>query len=715
MILLVVMSLLPSLLLASNPGDETVDTVISSPIPNLDPADLAVRFRGLDPTTFSYAPRPVYEVGDIEQFIITSSEDTPARAAEMVLVAKADGVYFWVEQGLNYTPSEMQPLADIMSSQIMPRVRSTFTEEKKIPSDSNIYVLNVTDAGPGIAGLYNDADRFPNEIIPSSNEINSFLMAVDPSSPEFYLSVLAHEFQHMVQVAGDDSDDTWFVEGFAELGSLIAVPEYFARSSDQDSYVANYTGNQLNDWADEGESSAPYYAGASLFLAYVTQRFGEGWIRYVTAEPTDGIIGIDRALGSFGAVDPLTGEPATFDDLFADFVVANLVNDPTASDGRFGYSLVGITTRATPMLTISDYPTNLAGQSVNQFGTQYIELFSPPQTLSLNFQGQATARLLPTHPHSGDYFFWSQWGNQGDSRLTGYFDLRGVPSATLNFWTWYDIEELWDYGYISVSIDDGATWQVIELPGMTAENPYDRAFATGFTGISGSGVERPAPYIGFSTSDGRTVEEVMPGTAGEVAGLQTGDILVAADGIPINTTNFFDIIDQYAPGDTLTLTVNRGGQTVDLVIPELGTHPDRMVSPTAEWVQHSVDLTPFVGNKVLVRFDYVTDQATSLPGWVIDDVTIPEIGFSDDMEQANPVWQTEGWVRINNLVPQEYFVQLIQFGNGVNVTRLLEPGGGSSGTWQVNLDPNQRTVLAISGAAPMTLQPAPFDLLVSIP
>ena len=315
-------------------------------------------------------------------------------------------------------------------------------------------------------------------------------------------------------------------------------------------------------------------------------------------------------------------------------------------------------------------------------------------------------------PYSGDYFYWSQRGNQGDSRLTGRFDLSNVSRATLNFKTWYSIEEFWDYGYISISTDNGASWQVLTTSDMTAENPYDRAFASGYTNVSGSGETRPAPFIGFGFGDGLAVVSIVPDTPAATGGMQIGDVLFAINGEVLTQENFFAVLDQYAPGQQITLTINRNGVMQDLDITPVA-HPERTVEPDAAWQDESIDLTPYTGGEVLIRFDYVTDQATSLPGWVLDDVAIPEIGFFDDMENPGAAWASEGWVRISNAVPQNYIVQLIQYGDGLNISRLLEPGAGSGGTWSLDIGPNRRAVLVISGIAPITREPALFDLRIT--
>ena len=65
------------------------------------------------------------------------------------------------------------------------------------------------------------------------------------------------------------------------------------------------------------------------------------------------------------------------------------------------------------------------------------------------------------------------------------------------------------------------------------------------------------------------------------------------------------------------------------------------------WVDETVDLTPYAGQDVLIRFEYVTDAAVTQPGMFIDDIEIPEIGFADDAESGEGSWISEGWIRTN--------------------------------------------------------------------
>ena len=42
-----------------------------------------------------------------------------------------------------------------------------------------------------------------------------------------------------------------------------------------------------------------------------------------------------------------------------------------------------------------------------------------------------------------------------------------------------------------------------------------------------------------------------------------------------------------------------------------------------------MDLTPFAGGPVLVRFNYVTDESINNAGWCVDDVSVPELGIEE--------------------------------------------------------------------------------------
>ena len=74
----------------------------------------------------------------------------------------------------------------------------------------------------------------------------------------------------------------------------------------------------------------------------------------------------------------------------------------------------------------------------------------------------------------------------------------------------------------------------------------------------------------YDTEDGGTIVvavEVNAGSSAEEAGMEPGDIILAVNGQEISTTAELMVIRrQHAIGDTLTMTVLRDGETLDIPV-----------------------------------------------------------------------------------------------------------------------------------------------------
>jgi putative serine protease PepD len=78
--------------------------------------------------------------------------------------------------------------------------------------------------------------------------------------------------------------------------------------------------------------------------------------------------------------------------------------------------------------------------------------------------------------------------------------------------------------------------------------------------------------LGTSTG-GAQVTQVQPSSPGSAAGLQANDVITAVNGKQINSTQgFIETVDNYAPGQTITLTVKRGGNSQSVHL-KLGNRP----------------------------------------------------------------------------------------------------------------------------------------------
>lgn len=97
--------------------------------------------------------------------------------------------------------------------------------------------------------------------------------------------------------------------------------------------------------------------------------------------------------------------------------------------------------------------------------------------------------VAPVQPYQGEYAWYSDtWvdGQTLTTRLTMTLDPITLPAgSSLDFKTFYDIERDWDYGYVEISTNGGASWT--RLPGniTTNSNPYGQNLGNGITGSSG--------------------------------------------------------------------------------------------------------------------------------------------------------------------------------------------------------------------------------------
>ena len=132
------------------------------------------------------------------------------------------------------------------------------------------------------------------------------------------------------------------------------------------------------------------------------------------------------------------------------------------------------------------------------------------------------------------------------------------------------------------------------------------------------------------------------------------------------------------------------------------------------WISEEVDLSAYAGQSVLVRFQYVTDDALNDIGMCLKELTVSV----DGVKTADLGWDGEGFVLIENFVRQEFVVQLIQKGETNRVLRM-PLNLDSSGVWQgeLKLEPYQgleRTMIAITPTAPATRHKAGYLLEVRV-
>jgi hypothetical protein len=109
-------------------------------------------------------------------------------------------------------------------------------------------------------------------------------------------------------------------------------------------------------------------------------------------------------------------------------------------------------------------------------------------------------RLNTTRYYSGGQSFYGGRTNDRNAKLTSLYGLDVGAGDTLFFWTWYEIEENWDYAYVEVSTDGGASFYNIPGNITTTYNPNGSNAGNGITGNSGGWIQAEFPLGAYADS-----------------------------------------------------------------------------------------------------------------------------------------------------------------------------------------------------------------------
>lgn len=598
-------------------GDMTA-ALLAKPLPVADSFTLARTVRGRDGQPGkAFEPvrqtPPAESVGSRHQFWVYDWDSKKNFSVNASLRAMTPSVKWWIVDGIPVDQGDLDRAAAEVEARTLPNVRNAYGREwdPGIDADPRINILVARIPGQA-AGYYSSTDEQPRWIYEFSAE-REIVFINWPSggrlATDGVYGTVAHEICHMIQFNKRARSIVWFSEGQAELCARAGVPGSF--TSGFEGLFLQQPDTQLNDWPELGNISAVHYGGSFLFLEFLRQHAGgEALINAFLAEGIDTPEDLDKVLRARGQ--------RGLEELFADFVVANTLLRENAED-RYKYSpgMARLSAPAGPSAQDRVTQGGTLRTKVQPYAARYVEL--PRDKATVRFDGNTSARVIPTDAHSGSSFWWSDRGDTLDSTLTRTVDLRSARAPVLKFRTWYEIEADFDYAYVEVSTDGGQRWSTLKATSTTTTDPNGVNLGQGLTGNSGGGRD-PA------------------------------------------------------------------------------------------WVEQSVDLAPFAGREVQLRFQYVTDGALNLHGIAIDDLEIAEIGWRDDAE-ADRDWKPDGFVRSTNVVKQRFVVQLIRFGASVTVERHAVPDGRFELAYDASGD-RRPPLLAVTAFAARTTAPAAFTLEV---
>lgn len=340
----------------------------------------------------------------------------------------------------------------------------------------------------------------------------------DVARPYLYEGVFAHEYEHAIHYDHDADEPSWVDEGLADLSGFYAG---YGHSDSHLAYYMVYHRTPLTVWGGGLED----YGESYLFQLYLDENFGgPAFIKALIDEPANGIAGIENQLAAFGY-------GASFNDIYRDWTLANYLDDPSLtgnSDAQLGYDSLDIPSDDTWGYSIQWSIKNYYGSDnkgnlpiprywggyksgtvqwplgdLPPYAPMYLTYKGYQPELISTFRGDNTTGIPA---HSGDYELWGGRGDLLFNTATTAAPITLGSNGTLSFWTWYEIEEYWDFGFVQISTDAGATWTSLE----NADTTYDHDPQAhqdvvdnlpGFTGHSDGWVEET---FDLSTYAGQT-------------------------------------------------------------------------------------------------------------------------------------------------------------------------------------------------------------------
>ncbi|MFN2284036.1 MAG: hypothetical protein ACK2UQ_06415 [Anaerolineae bacterium] len=538
-------------------AEETLAALREAQIPDSDLHELGIRFLGVpaDTARTLSAPDPDYPVGTRHQFNVSNVDNDEQFEIYAKLIYKTEHVYMWVEEGASVNEDKIIEAADLFEEHTYPTNREFFGSEwtPGVDNDPHLSILHARNLGNTVAGYFSSPDSYVRAVRPDSNEMEMFYINIDnvDIGDDFYNGVLAHEFQHMIHWNNDRNEATWLNEGCSELAMELnnrAFPggNYSVGGSEY-SYLRR-PDTQLTSWPEgtAGDAS-PNYGGAYLFVSYFLDRFGEDATKALVSHEENSMDSVDLVLH-----DNL-GLSITHADLFADWTVANLLDDTTFADGQYGYSSISVSSpRVDDTYRISnDSVTDRA--TVDQYGVDYLQV-QAKSPVAFSFSGSTQTKLMNTQAYSGQYLWWSNREDESDARLTRIVDLHDATEAELRFWAWYHIEEDWDYTYVVVGTTAEGTipsdlsstdiqWEILNDSdlGCRSTNPNGNNFGCGLTGESDGWEQLSADLSAYTGQEIALRFEYITDAAVNQSGFALDDVAVIMDG----QTLFFDDMETH--------------------------------------------------------------------------------------------------------------------------------------------------------------------------
>jgi immune inhibitor A len=299
-----------------------------------------------------------------------------------------------------------------------------------------------------------------------------------------------------------------------------------------------------------------------------------------------------------------------------------------------------------------------------------------------------------------------------DWMLTNYIQDSSVGDGRYNYYSYNDAPSFYETEQFYRCPVTSQTRSVHQYGADYIGFNCDGNYTLHFEGSIQTGVLETDPHSGtYAFWSNKGDESDMTLT-------QSFDFTNQAGPLSISYWTWYDLEKDY---DYLYLEASLDGENWQILTTPSGTPEDPSGNSygwgynglsgggdIARWIQETIDISQFAGQVVQLRFEYVTDAAVNGEGLLLDDISIPEIGYFSDFEADNGGWDAAGWVRIQNILPQTFRLALIKLGRQTTVEYIpLNPDVSADIPLNIGGDIDE-VILVVTGTTRFTRQPAAY-------
>ena len=426
------------------------------------------------------ATPPEYDIGDSRVLHLDFSEDRWDRPTKMYLRGQSPRVLIWAQSSLDYPVWRANALAKRLETEMLDPIERLFkfAEPPGVDGDPRLHIAMIDSEEADFLGYFDPTKARPKSVDYRSDQLEMVIVNLSGDEEiDFYDEILigtvAHEYLHALQNHSDPGEEWWLDEALASYADYHTTHKYFERSFwhfvAEDFLAAPDTG--LTQWFAVEDDSVKYGAGF-LFVLHLVERFGEDILARLLVDEANGWRAIQNALREYTEVSA--------EEIFADWALANYFLDHRRG---YGYrALAGELDPPQPTASYNSFPAAHEGE-LPQYSTEYIAVDARgAAALRVRLRQADEARLVDAHNGLGA-FAYAATSEDSNSWLTRAFNLNTARQTWMEFRFWHELDDEREYGYVSISEDDGENWHTLRGRHTDRSEVYGEYYLFGYTGL----------------------------------------------------------------------------------------------------------------------------------------------------------------------------------------------------------------------------------------